>query len=276
MDLERLLTLAAATLIIVGTIIFFGIPLAWLIVSSIDPNASLEFRIPRSPSLSNYVGLRESVAGVSPLRWVLNSTVLSIAVATITTILSLAASYTLTRHSFKGQGAMITMLVVFRLVPSIVLALPVMVLMNRIGALNSLVALSLVISALILPFAILMMEGYLKGIPAEYEEAALIDGLTRPEAFFRITLPLAIPGIATVWLLSFVITWSEFVIPLFLINDTSKMPAALGLYFFFGEHGRVDYGRLSAFSVIYSIPAIVIFMIARRHLARGLASLAAR
>jgi len=266
----------AALFIIVATIAFFGAPLLWLFTSSLDPRASPIFELPEDPALDNYLGLGESVAGVSPLRWVLNSIVLSVGVATLTTVVSLLASYTLTRHSFRGQGAMITMMVVFRLIPSIIVALPVMVLMSRVGGLNSMLSVILVITALILPFAIMMMEGYLRTIPPEYEEAALIDGLSKPEAFARVTLPLALPGIATVWLLAFVVAWSEFVIPLLLLNDPSKYPASVGLWFFFGEYGTVDYGRLSAFSIIYSIPAVIIFIAIQRHLTRGLAALATR
>ena len=257
-------------------IVFFGVPLVWLVLSSLDPRASPELRLPEEVSASNYVALRESTAGVSPLRWILNSLLLSVATATITTAISLGAAYALTRHRFRFQGAIITSTVVFRLIPSIILAIPIMVVFSRLGLINSVVALTIAISSLILPFTILTLEGYLGTIPRFYEEAAMIDGLTRIGAFFRIVLPLALPGLVTVWLLSFVITWGEFVLPLFLINSVDKMPAAVGLYFFFGEYGRVDYGKLSAFSIVYSIPAIVIFMMIRKHLERGLAALATR
>ncbi len=258
------------------TIAFFGAPLAWLVATSFDPNAGPEFRMPREVTLRNYLELGDPVGGTTPLRWILNSILLSAGAATLTTIAATLSAYTLTRHPFRLQRGVITLFAVFRLTPSIVLAVPLMVLLRSAGMLNSLTALTVVMSALILPFAILILESYFRAIPVEYEEAAVVDGLSRPEAFLRITLPLAAPGIATVWLLAFVAVWSEFVIPVFLLSDPSKFPASVGLWFFFGEHGRVDYGKLSAFSILYSIPAIIVFMAIRRHLERGLAALASR
>lgn len=95
-------------------------------------------------------------------------------------------------------------------------------------------------------------------------------------AFLRVTLPLAAPGLATAWLLAFVYSWSEFVVPLVIIRKVDLMPAAVGLYFFFGEYGRIEYGKLSAFSILYSLPMIVIFFITQKYLRRGIAGLVSR
>ena len=270
------LQLVALTLILLIIAFFFGAPLLWLIFSSLDPNASPEFKVPSKPTLSHYLGLNRPIGNATPLRWIVNSVILSAATATLTTVVAVLSAYTLTRHPLRWQKGFITLLVVFRLTPSIVLAVPVMVLLRYAGMLNSYTSLVIVMTALILPFAIMILESYFRAIPVEYEEAAVIDGLSRPEAFLRVTLPLAAPGIATVWLLAFVIMWSEFVIPIFILGDPAKYPASVGLWFFFGEHGRVDYGRLSAFSILYSIPAIIVFMLIRKHLERGLAALASR
>ena len=168
-------------------------------------------------------------------------------------------------------------MVAFRLVPSIIIAVPVTEILRRLHLLNSLTAFTLVMTALVLPFAIMMLEALFRSIPPVYEEAAMIDGLSRVEAFFRVTLRLGLPGIAAAWLLAFVIVWSEFVIPLFIISDAAKQPAAVGLFYAsYGEYGRVDYARLSAFSIIYSIPVILVFLVLRRYLTQGVASLVVR
>jgi ABC-type glycerol-3-phosphate transport system permease component len=142
------------------------------------------------------------------------------------------------------------------------------------------VGLTLAISALLLPFTLLLMEGYLRTIPSVYEEAAMIDGLSRVSAFFRITLPLAMPGIVTVWLLSFIGAWGEFTLPLFIMRGSPEIyPASTGLLYIMvgAEAGRkIQYDLTSAFSILYSIPVLVVFLVVRRFLVKGIAGLASR
>ncbi len=272
----------AAELLVLGVLLaviaFFGAPFTWLVLSSLDPRLMApEFRVPESPSLDNYVRiLVDEVGGVVPVQWILNSLVVSAASATLTTAISLLAGFVLARYRVPGSGAMLTAFVTFRLIPPLLIALPLMTIFREWGLMNSLVALTVVLSALVLPFAVLMMEGYLRSVPTVYEEAAMIDGCTRLGAFLRVTLPLIKPGVAAVWLLAFVFSWGEFVIPLFLIKDPALMPASVGLYFFYGQYGRIEYGKLSAFSILYSIPMLVVFFLMQKYFKQGVASLAAR
>lgn len=256
--------------------IFFGVPLIWLVLSALDPNASPEFRIPSTISFENFVRLAEPVSGVPPYMWIINSTTISTLVATIVTMASILAAYVLTRYSFRGQGAMLTAFIVFRLIPPLILALPIMILYRIWGMMNTIHGLVLAMSALILPFTMMIAESFLKSIPVTYEEAAMVDGCTRLGAFLRITLPLAAPGIATIWLLTFVTSWSQFVLPLMIIRTPSLMPASVGLQFFFGEYGRVEYGKLSAFSILYSLPVLIVFLIIQKYLKKGIAGLVSR
>ncbi len=261
---------------LVSVAVFFGIPLVWLVLSSLDPNASPEFRIPSTISFENFIRLSEPVSGVPPYMWIVNSTIISTLVATIVTIASILAAYVLTRYSFKGQSAMLTAFIVFRLIPPLILALPIMILYRMWGMMNTIHGLVLAMSALILPFTMMIAESFLRSIPVTYEEAAMVDGCTRLGAFLKITLPLAAPGIATIWLLAFVTSWSQFVLPLMIIRTPSLMPASVGLQFFFGEYGRVEYGKLSAFSILYSLPVLIVFLIVQKYLKRGIAGLVTR
>ncbi len=263
-------------LFLASVAVFFGIPLVWLILSALDPNASPEFKIPSTISMENFIRLSEPVSGVPPYMWIVNSTIISTLVATIVTIASILAAYVLTRYSFRGQSAMLTAFIVFRLIPPLILALPIMILYRMWGMMNTIHGLVLAMSALILPFTMMIAESFLKSIPATYEEAAMVDGCTRLGAFLKITLPLAAPGIATIWLLAFVTSWSQFVLPLMIIRTPSLMPASVGLQFFFGEYGRVEYGKLSAFSILYSLPVLIVFLIVQKYLKRGIAGLVTR
>lgn len=127
-----------------------------------------------------------------------------------------------------------------------------------------------------MPFTLLIADGYFKSIPIEYEEAAMIDGCSRFRAFVKVTLPLALPGIVTIWLMSFVIAWGEFLMPLVILRSPYMYPASVGIYYWFGAYGRVEYGRISAFSLVYSIPTIVVFLVTRRYLTKGIAGLVTR
>ncbi len=274
---EAVISIVLMFVYLVVITFFFSLPFVWLVLSSLIPhNLTPEFKVPKQISFSNYLRMTEPVGQVPPYVWIINSLIISSGSATIATILSVIAAYTLSRYRFKGQSIMLSSFVVFRLVPTIIIALPLMFIFRAWGWLNSIPALILVLAALILPFTLLMLDGYFRSLPIIYEEAALIDGCTRLGAFFRITLPLALPGIAAVWLLAFVFSWGEFIVPLMLIQDVTLYPASVGLYFFYGQHGLIDYGKLSAFAIIYSIPMIVIFAVMQKYFKRGVAGFVTR
>ncbi len=275
---EFILTAIGMFIFLGALIFFFGLPISWLVISSITPHAlTPEFKWPKNPSLVNYIeALYTSIGGVHPYVWIINSLIVSSVSATIVLVVSLFAAYVLTRFSFKGQEAMVTAFVIFRLIPTILVAIPLMFLFTAWNALNNLAMLSVVLAAIILPFGILMMDSYFRSLPTVYEEAAMIDGCSKFGAFMRITLPLAAPGLIAVWLLAFVFSWSEFVIPLMLIRDVHYMVASVGLYYFYGQYGRIEYGKLSAFSIVYAIPMIVIFFVTQKYFKRGVAGLVSR
>ncbi len=274
---ETIVSFVLMFIFLVAIIFFFSLPLAWLIISSFNPEATTpEFVIPSKPSVANYIRLLEPVGEVPPYVWIINSIIISTSSATIATLVSLLAAFVFTRYSFRGQQAMLTAFVVFRLIPPLLIALPLMVLFRMWGLMDSVPALIVALSALVLPFTLLMMESYFRAIPATYEEAAMIDGCSKLGAFLRVTLPLARPGLVAVWLLAFVFSWSAFVLPLVVIRSVSLMPAAVGLYFFYGQYGRIDYGKLSAFSVVYALPVVVVFFITQKYLQKGIAGLVSR
>ena len=274
---RRLVLLSLVYLVFIVTFIFFIAPLLWLIVSAFDPKASPMFKLPEKPTLENFSQLLVPVGKTPPIVWILNSIIISVSTATLVTILSVLGGYTLSRYRFRGQSAMLTTFVILRLVPTIVIALPIVTMFAGIGWLNTLHGVVLVLSALILPFTLLIADGYFRSLPMEYEEAAMVDGCSRIGAFIRVTLPLALPGIATIWLMSFVIAWGEFLIPLVVLPTAVELyPASVGIYYWFGVYGRVEYGRISAFSLVYSIPVIIIFMVIQKYLRRGIAGLVTR
>ncbi len=260
--------------------VFFAAPLAWLIITAFDPEASAEFHVPKGVTTKWFSELIKPVGGkyakVYPWMWIVNSLIISTAVATLVTALSVLSAFSLTRYSFRGQSAVLNLFIILRLMPPMVIAVPIVVLFAKLALVNTYHGLILVMSALILPFTLLIADGYFRTIPSVYEEAAMVDGCSRLKAFLKITLPLATPGIVTIWLLAFVTAWGEFLMPLVLIGDPYLYPASIGIYYWFGMYGRIEYGRICAFSIVYSIPSIVVFLITRKYLQRGIAGLVTR
>ena len=262
----------AGYLFVVAVTVFFLAPFVWLFLSSVDPRASLDFAIPASLTAKHYL----DVFTGRTLRWIVNSTVISIVSATLDTLLAVLAAYSLTRYRFRGQGALVNMFMILRLMPAMVVLIPIIVAFARVGLLNTHLGVILVISALTLPFSVMIASNYLETMPTEYEEAAMVEGCTRFMAFMRITVPLALPGLATIWILSFVVAWGEFLVPLLLLRSPDLYPVSVGIYMVFGEHGSVNYGMLSALSVVYSLPVVAAFVVTKKYLTRGISGLVTR
>ena len=252
--------------------LFFLAPFVWLILSSVDPQADIRFKLPSSITFDHY----SKILTGRTFAWIMNSSIISLASATLATLLSILASYSLTRYKFKGRGALVDFFVMLRLMPVMVIMLPVMMIFARMGLLDTLLGVILLETALELPFSVMIGSSYFETIPTDFEEAAMIDGCNRFMAFLKVTLPLSLPGLVTIWLLAFVTAWGDFLVPLFLLRTPDKFPVSVGIYMVFGEHGRVNYGLLSALSMIYSIPVLVVFLIMRKYLTRGIAGLAIR
>ncbi len=279
MNRRPIFLLAAHTLLAI-VFIFFISPLIWLVISAFDPEASTEFRIPSTITLKWFNSMFEPLGGVRegvlPVTWIINSLIIATATATLVTLLAILSGYSLARYKFKGQSAVVKMFVILRLMPAMVVALPIVIIYAKLNLLDTFHGLVLALSALILPFALLIADGYFRALPTEFEEAAMIDGCSRFTAFVRVTLPLALPGVVTIWLLSFVTAWGEFLLPLVMMRSPYTYPAAVGIYYWFGVYGRVEYGRISAFSLLFSLPTVLIFLVSRKFLARGISGLVVR
>jgi ABC-type glycerol-3-phosphate transport system permease component len=145
------------------------------------------------------------------------------------------------------------------------------VIATDLGLLNTYRGVILILAALEAPLVLWIMKGFFDTVPIEIEEAAWVDGASRFGALFRIVLPLAGPGVAAGGLIGFIGAWNQFLVPLVLISDQDKVPVSIGLFRAWVSYTRVDWGFLAALAVVYVIPAIVFYMVARKSMQASIA-----
>lgn len=203
--------------------------------------------------------------------WLVNSLIVSGAVTAIAIPLAILGAYGIVRFKFRGKALLSISIFICYLMPRILLGIGLFVLFHEIGLINSRSGLILAYLTFVLPFSTWVLIGYFRNLPVEVEEQALVDGCSRIGALVRVTIPLAAPGIMTVFLFAFTLSWTEFIYPLLLISDSVKLPVPVGIAgLVFGD--LTIWGQMMAGGMFYSIPAILIYILLRRFIVGGLAT----
>lgn len=218
-----------------------------------------------TPTLENY---REVLGGSGFDRYLVNSLVVGIVSTVITLALGCMAAYGLVRLRFRGRHAVAYTTLLLRTVPLAVLAVPVFMIWDQAGLINSLSGLILLYVAVNLPFTIWLLYGFVQQVPVELEEAAAIDGCGPLKVFWKIVLPLIKPGLAAAAIFTFRIAWNEFILALVLTDRATRtLPVAASL--FITDIG-VDWGKIMALGSLIAIPPLIFTFIAARQIITGL------
>ena len=246
-------------------------PFYWMFVTSIRPGPEIfEFPPRILPSADSVFAPYLTLFRETDLAlWIWNSTMVSIATAFFASLIGAMTAYVLSRFRFPGRGSSHVALLVTQMLPAILLALPMFVFFSRLGLLNSLFGLSLAYLAFLIPVAAALLKAFFDAIPVELEEASLIDGASRIQTMFRITLPLSLPGVASTFLFCFIISWDEFLFARMFIRQPDNWTVSLGLASFSGEF-VTPWDQVMAAATIITLPAAVIFLALQRYLVRGL------
>ena len=260
---------AAATALLLCTVGVF--PFYWMFVTSIRPGPEVfEFPPRILPSADSvftpYFALFEET---DIAQWILNSIGVSVATAFFASLFGAMAAYVLSRFRFPGRDSTQITFLLTQMCPAILLALPMFVVFLRFGLLDSLFGLSLAYLAFLIPVAAALLKAFFDAIPAELEEASLIDGASRIGTLFRVTLPLALPGVASTFLFCFIISWDEFLFARMFIRQPENWTVSLGLASFSGEY-ITPWDQVMAAATIITLPAALIFLALQRYLVRGL------
>jgi multiple sugar transport system permease protein len=259
-------------------------PIVWVAISSISDRIELyavpyKHWLPRNPTLQNYIELFTSGpkyrgGTVLPARELLisglrNSVVLATGSATILTILGLLAGYTFSRLKIRGKQLLFILLMALVPLPVWVSLTSLYFMMSRVGLLDSLVGMILLFVAYGLPLYAWLMQTYIDAVPHEMEEAALIDGCSRVRALFTVVVPVVNPGLTSVFLVAFLTTWNNFLIPVIFANSMRAQPMTVVMALFIGQY-EVVWESMSAAAMMILLPPAILALFFQRYLVRGL------
>lgn len=252
-------TPADVVLLLIG--VGFLLPLLWLILASLDAEAGHELRIPAEAGADNFAAVLTPELLFRPL-W--NSVVLSGGTAAVTLVAAVLAAYPLSRYQSRFNRPFMYTVLFGTCLPITAIMVPVYGLFVQFELLDSMPATIFFMATTTLPMAIWMTKNFMDGVPASLEEAAWVDGATRMAALRTIVLPLMRQGLGVVFIFVFIQAWGNFFVPFVLLLSEARQPAAVSIFSFFGQHGAVAYGQLAAFSVLYSLPVLVLYVIVAR------------
>jgi ABC-type glycerol-3-phosphate transport system permease component len=244
-------------------------PFYWMIATSLRAKDELFARppslVPHSFTFQSYVDL---LVGAEFWRFALNSLILTASVTVISVAISVTAGYAMARHRFKGSVALPLFMLYGQMFPPVLLLIPFYIQLRWLGWLDSLYGLIPVYLSYMLPLCVWLMRGFFSQVPHSLEDAARLDGCTRWQAFWRVILPMARPGIVAVATWVMIHTWNEFLYASTFILSDKNRTLPLGLSGLIGQY-TTDWGMLMAGGVITSAPILLVFFFLQKHLVSG-------
>jgi multiple sugar transport system permease protein len=255
---------------VAAIVVFCLFPFYWLVNTSLKTGADLSKAslLPPSPTLSNFESIFRDSNFTSALR---NSAIVSLVTTVMALIVGSFCAYALARLKLRFKFAILAIILSITTFPQITIAAPIFKLWRDIGLFNTIPGLVIPYLTFALPLAIYILTSFFREIPRDLEEAALVDGATNFEAFRKVVVPLAAPGLATAGILTFIAAWNEFLLAITLTanSDARTVPAAIAFF-----TGSVQFeqplGTISAASVTISVPLIIAVLLFQKRIVAGL------
>ena len=244
-------------------------PVAYVVIGGFRTNAQITTDPSGWPDpwqAGNYVDV---LSGDVFWRQVLNSAFAAGATTIGVVVLGLMASFAIARYRFVGRGGLYALFAAGLMFPMTVAITPLYILVRTLGLMNDLWGVILPQIGFALPTTIIILVPFLRAIPAELQEAAAIDGCSRLGFFWRMVLPLSLPGVITVGILAFIASWNSYLLPLFILNDSDAFTLPLGVQAFSSEYS-VDTAKVLAFTSLAMLPALLFFSLFERRIVGGL------
>ncbi|MBO8197974.1 carbohydrate ABC transporter permease [Streptomyces smyrnaeus] len=252
-------------------LIFLAFPLVWLLSTSFKSPTELgkidPTWIPQHPTLENF----RSAFEAQPLaRSALNSLIVASGATLVSVVIAVPAAYVLVRHRSKVGGAANGWVLVSQMFPFVLVIIPLFLVLKNLHLIDSVGGLIIVYVVWNLPFALWMLQGYVRAVPVSLEEAAAVDGAGRLRILRSVVLPLLAPGLVATLMFSFVTAWNEFFFALVLLKSPENQTMSVILTRFLGAEGVADLGPLAAASVLATVPSLLFFALLQRRLAAGM------
>ncbi|MDE7188184.1 MAG: carbohydrate ABC transporter permease [Lachnospiraceae bacterium] len=250
--------------------IFVLVPVLWMVSTSLKTEPET-FAIPPRwiPETVTLASYRAMWVDYPFLYYFRNSIIVTLAAVAISVSISCLTGYGVTRFRFKGKESFLGFVLLTQMFPSVMLLVPYYKVLNTYGLNNTLIGLGLVYISFTVPFCSWMMVGYFKTVPLELDEAAIIDGCSRWQAFTRITLPIVIPGVSSSAIYAFVTCWNEYMFANLLMADEKLKTVSVGIAELNGYY-KIMWNDLMASSVVASIPLVIGFIFLQKYFIGGL------
>ncbi len=244
-------------------------PVLYIIIGGFRSNSQITVDPAGWPDPWNFENYLTVLTGPQFWGQVLNSVIAATATTAGVVVLGLMASYVIARYRFRGRGVLYALFAAGLMFPITVAITPLYIVIRDLGLMNSLGGIILPQIAFALPTTIIILVPFLRAIPDEIQEAAFIDGCSRLGFFWRMVLPLSIPGVITVGILAFIGSWNSYLLPLFILNNEATYTLPLGVQAFSSQYS-VDTAKVLAFTSLSMIPALVFFSLFERRIVGGL------
>jgi len=254
--------------------VIFVFPVYWMVNTSFQPNNEIrgsEIHFwPDNFTLRNYETVLFDPGRTPFLPAAANSLVVTILTVIVALVFAFLASIAVTRFRFKTRRLFIVTILVVQMIPAEGLFISQYQVLDGWHLVNRVLGLSIVYAAAILPFTVWMLRGFVSGVPVELEEAAMVDGLSRTRAFFRITFPLLAPGFVATGVFGFIYAWNEFTLALVVMTRPDHRTLPLWLTAFADTNRGTDWGAIMAGSTLIAIPVIIFFLVVQNRMTAGL------
>lgn len=267
---KRWLTASLMAIALLSFLTFAGFPIYWMLNTSLAVDSEL-YGTGQTlwPQLGRVGQVPAALADVPIWSWLTNSATISFGTTLLSLVLATLGAYALSRFRFHGQGASSFLLFATQMLPEALLVVPLFALFGLLGLLNGLGGLVLANTAFAMPVALFIIKAAIDKIPYEIEESARVDGCGRLPQLSHIVLPLAAPSIAAAAVVTFFEGWNEFLFANTFLTDSNLWPASVGLATFVGQY-TTPLGSVMAAALLFTLPAVVFFMLMQRRIVSGL------
>ena len=243
-------------------------PVVWILDVAVSPGNILGGDIGDAFTLEHF---RTVLGGEDFWLWTRNSVVVAVGTTIVGLLLAIPAGYAFSRYNFSGRKGAMFVFMLIQMFPGIVILVPYFMVMKTLGLLNTSIGLIIAYSVTALPLCVWMLKGFFDAVPRTLEEAAVLDGCTQIEVFFRIVLPLSLPAVAITALFSFLTAWNEFLLALVFNTSNDAYTLPVGLSSMIPATGQ-QWGDFAAASLVVSIPVVVLFVLFQKALIQGLSA----